>query len=188
MGICHGVYKGSVASWRLLFMHHLRVQGLLNQSPNASIKWLDFRTYPLAEFCRCQMDVQTSRVCALVTGNQSNVLQARPSAFQDGAALVAKGMRGECWEADLLSYPLNDLVKGGSGERTTWVTCRFRQENWTEILAIVSSDERTAISFQVAAQEVEDRRRNRHVPHAPPFGRFRADRHDPVCPIEVIDT
>src|SRR5258708_32468445 len=152
---------------------------MLQQSPKASIKWLDFRTYPVSEFCRCPMDVQTSRVCALVTGNQSNVLQAHPSAFQDGAALVAKGMRGECWEADLLSYPLNDLVKGGSGERTTWVTCRFRQENWTEILAIVSSDERRAISFQVAAKEVGDRRRNHNGPHAPPLGRVMPDLQDP---------
>ena len=68
---------------------------LLDQEPNAGIKWLDFRAYALAEFCRCQMDVQTSRVGALVSGKQRNVLQAHPCPFQDGTPLMTEGMRGQ---------------------------------------------------------------------------------------------
>ena len=67
------------------------MQRLLDESANAGIKRLDFRAYPLAEFCGCQMDVQTSRVGALVTGNQSKVLQAYPRPFEEGTALVAQG-------------------------------------------------------------------------------------------------
>src|SRR6266568_15550 len=65
MGICHGIHDEAVAIWRLLLMKHLGMECLLNQSPNAGIKWLDFCPYALAEFCRGQMDVQTSRVGAL---------------------------------------------------------------------------------------------------------------------------
>src|SRR5438552_8530738 len=103
MGICQGVCGEAVAIWRLLFMRHLRVARLLDESANAGIIRLDFRAYPLAEFCGCQMDVQTSRVGVLVSGNQRNILQAHPCPFQDGTPLMTEGMRGQRSEADLLS-------------------------------------------------------------------------------------
>src|SRR6266536_932952 len=169
-------------------MKHLRVECLLNQYLNASIKWLNLRAYPLAEFCRCQMDVQTSRVGALVSGNQRNVLQAHPCPFQDGTPLMTQGMRGQRSEANLLSYSFDDLIKSSNSQWTAWVPCGFRQENQAKVLAIVSSDEGATISFDVLADQIQDRSRNGNIPHAPVFGRFWADRDHLSCPVEIIHT
>src|SRR3989442_10929105 len=186
MGICQGGCGEAVAIWRLLFMRHLRVQRLLDESANAGIKRLDFRAYPLAEFCGCQMDVQTSRVGALVSGKQRNVLQAHPCPFQDGTPLMTEGMRGECWKINLRSYVFDDLIKSSSSQWTAWVSCGFRQENQAKVLTIVSSDEGATISFDVLADQVQDRRRNGNIPHALVFGRFWTDRDQPSCPVDII--
>src|SRR6266516_235599 len=188
MGICHGIHDEAVAIWRLLLMKHLGMECLLNQSPNAGIKWLDFCPYAIAEFCRGQMDVQTSRVGALVSGKQGNVLQAYPCPFQYGTPLMTEGMRGQCSEANLLSDSFDDLIKNSNDQRTAWVPCGFRQENQAKVLAIVSSDEGATISFDILADQVQDRSRNGNIPHAPVFGRFWADRDQPSCPVDIIHT
>src|SRR5258708_34659866 len=188
MGICHGRRDEAVAIWRLLLMKHLGMVRLLNQSPNAGIKWLNFCPDALAEFCRGQMDVQTRRVGALVSGKQGNILQADPCPFQDGTPLMTEGMRGQCFEANVLSDSFHDLIKSSNGQRTARVPCGFRQENQSKVLAIVSSDEGTTISFDVLAYQVQDRSRNRKIPHTPVFGRFWTDRDQPSSPVDIIHT
>src|SRR6266567_1510909 len=76
---------------------------------------------------------------------------------------------------------------GMVSKRTTWVPCRLRQENNARIISIIGSDECPAITFEVAAHQMEHRSRDGNVPHPSALGGFWTDGENPACPIDVID-
>src|SRR6266536_1090623 len=96
-------------------------------------------------------------------------------------------MRSECREPNLLPYSFRNLVKSANSERATRVTSRFREENLTEILAIVGSNERAAIAFNVLTDQVQGRGFDGNIPYAPVFRDLWTNGHDPLCPVDIIN-
>src|SRR6266702_8053249 len=130
-------------------MRTLLVQGLFNQGANGSIERLDLGADALTQFCWGKVQVQTGRFGAFVPGKQGDVIEIHPSSVQNRTALVAQGMRGQCWQMDFSPHSFHDLIKRTNSERTAWVACGLRQKKQPKIFALVGRNERASISLQV---------------------------------------
>src|SRR6266496_1894768 len=130
-------------------MRTLLVQDLFDKGAKGSIEWLYLGADALTQLCWGKVQVHASRFGAFVPGKQGDVIEIHPCSFQNRTALVAQGMRGQCWQMDFFPHPFHDLIKSSDGKRAAWVARGFRQKNQSKLLTLVSSNERPTISFQV---------------------------------------
>jgi len=98
---------------------------LRHQRANRSIEWFDLRAETLTQFTWREMKVEPCGFDALVTSNQSNIIETHSCPFQDRTALMAQGVRRERWQANLCSHPFDDFVEGTNAEGATWITGGF---------------------------------------------------------------
>src|SRR6266487_2961764 len=106
MGICHRRAGCVRCAW--LVMRNLLAQSLFNEGTNASIEWLCLGMNTLAELCWSQVEVQTSRFGALMSGKERDVIQVHACSFQDGTALVTQRMRRQCGKPHFFPHPFSD--------------------------------------------------------------------------------
>ena len=71
------------------------------------------------------MDVQACGLCTFMPSEQCDIVETDPCTLEDGATLMPQGMRSQCGKANLLSNPLDDLIKGSDSGVITFFRSIF---------------------------------------------------------------
>ncbi len=140
-----------------------------------------------AQLGRREVDVQPRRFGARVAGEEGDVVQVYAAALEDGAALMAQGVRGQLGHTQLRAHLLDYVIERAKAHGLPRIAVRLGHEEWPRPLAAERVDDVPAIQLDVAPEHELNDGRERHRARPPALGGLGAHGDEAARPVDVVE-